>query len=33
MKFPHPTVDEALLEHSFLTNDDLGRDNSEYLLV
>jgi Highly conserved protein containing a thioredoxin domain len=27
MKFPHPTVDEVLREHSFLTNSDLGREN------
>ena len=33
MKFPHPTVNEALLEHSFPTDDDLGRDISKYLSV
>ncbi|MCG2883923.1 MAG: thioredoxin domain-containing protein [Sulfolobales archaeon] len=32
MKFPHPTVDEALLEHSFLTNDDLGRKYAVHTL-
>jgi uncharacterized protein YyaL (SSP411 family) len=32
MKFPHPTVDEALLAHSFLTGDDLGRKYATFTL-
>ena len=32
MKFPHPTVDQALMAHHFLTGDDLGLKYSSFTL-